>query len=100
MNNIQNYLSYISDHKFNFITIMQMNQIQISDSFTQYTSKVARKLLDEVLNVDEIDVRYHFCSDEQKIVLRSEVISLRSLCRVYLDYLHQNGHISDLIIGE
>lgn len=97
---MQSYISYINDHKSNFIGAMQLPVDNLPDSFKQYTSKVARKLLDEVLNVDEIETSYNVYSDDQKTVLRNELISLRSLCRVYLEYLHQNGGIESEIIGE
>lgn len=97
---MQTYLSYINDHKSNFIGTMQLPVDSLPESYKQYTSKVARKLLDEVLNMDEIEARYNTYSDDQKTVLRNELISLRSLCRVYLEYLYQNGGIDSAIMGE
>ena len=53
---MQNYLSYINNHKSNFIGIMQRPVFNLPDSFIQYSSKVARKLLDEIINIDDINV--------------------------------------------
>lgn len=97
---MQTYLSFITAHKTNFISIMQENTSFLDDEFVNYTSKVARKLLDNVLNIDKIDTEFYSYSDEQKTVLRNELIALRSICRVYLEFLHQNGNVENIIMGE